>query len=737
MQSTEYKEFVGLQHYWLVIRRRWLPAAVVLGSVVMLTALLSSLLKPVYEAKGKLLFKRNNAASSLADLGEANRELDILSQQTNPTDREAEVVRSVPIAQKTISALKLKDKQGNPLEPEELLARLQVKSIKGADVLELSYGSTIPKEAAEVVNLVMNFYLKNNVFSNRAEAVAAREFIEKQLPQTEASVRQAEAALRRFKQRNKIVALDKEAESAVQVIGDLQRQIATAQAELEAKNAEYAALQNKLAMNSQEAIAVSSLSQSPGVQKVLEEFQQVETELAAQRARYKEDHPAIAELKDKEAGLKAVLRERAAQVLMDHKQQPDGNFQIGELKQKLNEQLVNLDVERIGLKTQVTALSNEVFAYKQRVNSLPGLEQGQRELERQLEAAQSTYEALLKKLQEIRVAENQNVGNARIIEAALVPKKPVGPHKALNFGVGGLLGISLAVATTLILEARDSSIKTVKQARDIFGYTLLGTIPSFKKSEKVTSRGKDRDHTVLKIPTRDAPCSSISEAYRMLQANLKFQSSDKKLKVILVTSSVAKEGKSTTSASLAVAMAQLGHRVLLVDADMRTPSQHQIWELPNNVGLSNIIIGQTKVRTAIKEGIANLDVLTSGVLPPNPLALLHSERMASLIKYFSDNYDFVIIDTPPLAAAADAHTLGQMADGVLLVARPGVLDSASAASAKESLEQSSQNILGLAVNGVIPDYEPDSYYYYTREYYAEEQSKNLEKVMTDQKSHNR
>lgn len=728
MQATEYREFVGLQQYWFVLRRRWLPAATVLGLVVIFTVLVTSLQKPVYRAKGKLLFKRNDSTSVVTALGQASGELDILSQQSNPTDREAEVVGSVPIAQETIAALQLKDRHGVSLEPEELLKRFDVKSIKGADVLQLSYESKTPEEAAAVVNLMMNLYLKSNVLSNRTEAMANGEFIEKQLPKTEATVRQAEAALRLYKQRNKIVDLDKEAESAVEVIGDLEKQINTARVQLEAQNARSAALQNKVGMNSQRSLLVSSLSQSPGVQKVLEELQNVDSELKVKRTLYQENHPTIANLKDQEAALRTVLRERTGQILMGQKQEPDRNLQIGELKQKLNEQLVDSEVERIGLARQVTALSNEQFIYKQRVNTLPELQQGQRELERQMEAAQSTYEALLKKLQEIRVAENQNVANARIIEAAIVPKKPVSPHKALNFSVGGLLGISLAIATTLILEVRDSSIKTVEKARELFGYPLLGTIPAFKKTEKVTPGGKDREQAALEIPIRDTPGSPICEAYRMLQVNLSFLSSDKKLKVIVVTSSVAKEGKSTTSASLAVAIAQLGHRVLLVDADMRRPAQHQIWQLSNKVGLSNIITGQAGIKTTIKECMANLSVLTSGVSPPNPLALVASERMAALIKHFSDNYDFVIIDTPPVAAAADAHILGKMADGVLLVIRLGAVDSASATAAKSSLEQSGQNILGLAVNGVMAEYEADSYHY-TRKYYAKEDFTSLEKVM--------
>jgi capsular exopolysaccharide synthesis family protein len=161
-----------------------------------------------------------------------------------------------------------------------------------------------------------------------------------------------------------------------------------------------------------------------------------------------------------------------------------------------------------------------------------------------------------------------------------------------------------------------------------------------------------------------------------------------------------------------------------VDADMRHPSQHHLWELTNASGLSNILVGEAEFNTAVKEVMPGLDVLTSGVIPPNPVALLDSKRMASLMETFLKNYDFVIVDTPPLAGIADAPILGKMADGILLVVRPGVVDATSAKSAKEFLERSGQNVLGLVANGVIIKNEPDSYFYYTKEQYMEQSPAN-------------
>ena len=194
----------------------------------------------------------------------------------------------------------------------------------------------------------------------------------------------------------------------------------------------------------------------------------------------------------------------------------------------------------------------------------------------------------------------------------------------------------------------------------------------------------------------------------MLQANLKFLSSERALKAVVVSSSVPKEGKSTVSANLAAAIAQLGRRVLLVDADMRCPVQHHIWNINNVAGLSNVIVSQTEFQNTVQEVMTNLDVLTAGVMPPNPMALLDSQRMASLVNYFTQVYDFVIIDAPPLVVAADALTLGKMTDGILLVARLDLLDFSSAASAKEALDRSYQKVLGLVVNGVNM---PNQHYY--------------------------
>jgi len=717
---------IDFHKFWLSIKRRWLPAAGVFGAVLMLTVPAAFLQKPLYETTGKLLLKPDDT-SSLTGVGKQTRDFAPLTTEGNPSKTQSEVILSNPLLERTVAALNLKDEQGKPLSAKFIKNKLKVKNVPGTDVLTVSYKSTDPQTAAVVINQLMSVYIENNILTNRTEAVRAGEFIAMQLPRTEASVRQAEVALRQFKEQNHVVALDEEAKSAVAVIQELESKIAETQAALSDANTRSANLQNKVGMASFEATALNTLNQSAGVQKVLEELQKVQSDLAVQRSRLQEDHRIIVNLKLREANLKALLQERVGQGLGSVGQVSNRNLQIGESKQKLTEDFVKSEIERSGLASRLAQLSNAQATYKKRVNILPQLEEEQRELQRRLDAAQSTYEILLKKLQEVRVSENENMRNARIIEPALVPENPSLLQPALILVLGGMLGILLAGATIVILEVRDTSIKTLKEAREVYAYTFLGAIPALKK--KAAPRGMDKESRVRELPVRDTPRLPICEAYRMLQANLKFLSSDKALKVIVVTSSVPKEGKSKVSANLAATMAQLGRRVLLVDADMRRPDQHHIWGLTNVEGLSDVIVGEAEFKPT--EVMANLDVLTSGVIPPNPMAILDSKRMASLIEDFSETYDFVIIDAPPLIVAADALTLGAMTDGVLLVARPGVLDYSSAAATKESLERSGQNVLGLVVNGVILEKESDSYLYYSNEYHVKEDFAISGKAMSE------
>ncbi|KAB8321059.1 polysaccharide biosynthesis tyrosine autokinase [Tolypothrix campylonemoides VB511288] len=712
---------LNITKYLYLLKRRWLPALGIFFPVFLISLLALSLKKPAYEAEGKLSFQRTNTISSLTGVGtEISRLEPLVTDRSNPVNTEAEVIRSVPVVQKIINRLSLKNKKGQPLTIKEFIERLTIKDVKGSDVLQVSYKDTDPKTAAEVVNTLMQAYLDQNIVFHRVQVAAARKFLEEHLPKAELVVRKADAELRQFKEKNQVVALTEESTRAVERMADLHKQIGDSQSRIADLDAQSLAIRNQLKMNSQQAVTRTSLSQSRGVQDILTETQQLEARLATRRVILQENHPEIITLKSNLAALREILKTRVKEVGGTPQSKLNNNLQIGELQETLSARLVELESTRLGLTNQVMALSSLQGNYRNRLKVLPKLEQQQRELQRQLDAAQSTYSLLLQKLQESRIAENQNLGNARIISAAQVPEDPASSPMG-SYLSAALIASLAALASVYILETRDKSIKSVDEAQELFRLTLLGVIPAFSHSKKSPPGQEEVEPYSQRLVVRNTPRSSISESYRMLRANLKFVSADKELRTMVITSSVPQEGKSTVAANLALTIAQMERKVLLVDADLHRPVQHRIWDLTNDEGLSNVIVGQAELKTAVKTVMDNLDILTAGVVPPSPASLLDSRKMAGLIETFAATYDFVIIDAPSLTVAADAATVGQMADGVLLVVRPGVVDSVNGAIAMEVLEKSGQNVIGQVINGVIPKNERHSYYYFNNEYYPQEQ----------------
>ena len=727
----EYKEYSSsLEKYLQILKRRWVPASIVFGVVSSSSFLVASLKEPAYVAEGKLRLRRTNTASTLTGVTTEFGKLEpLVEQKSNPLKTEAEIISSVPLVKQTINKLELKDKKGKLLKPKEVIkSKLTVNEIKGTDIILVSYKDTDPKVAARFVNTLMNSYLKNNVLSNRREAVAARRFIEKQLPNAELVVGRAEAVLRSFKEKNKIVSVQEETTKLVEYIRELQRKVSDNKSQIARVNAQLKTIRNSLGMSPEQAVVLTSLSQSDEVRDTLKQIQEIESQIADKGTVLRAGHPELTNLKDKLLALERILEQKIKKVAGTRKQAINSNLQIGDFKQRLSAQMIDLEAQRQGLESELKALSTLEKSYNQRLNNLPKLEQQQRELERRLQAAQSTYSLLLQKLQETKIAENQNLGNARVIAKAEFPDSPVS-SMALNYIGSGLIGILFFAATAYILEIRDKSIRTVEQAKELTGLNLLGIIPEFGSSNKLLPGTQESESGNISLVVNSHSNSPVSEYYRMLRANLKFVSAAKDIKVIVVTSSVPKEGKSSVAANLAVVMAQMESKVLLVDGDLHRPVQHVAWDIPDSQGLSNVILGQFDIRKAAKQVKKNLDVLTAGkeyidnleifdneFSTPSAASMLDSKQMGNLVEDFAACYDFVIIDAPSLSTAADAATLGQLADGILFVVRPGVVDLANAYFAKEFLEQSGQNVIGQVVNGATLNTKRRSYHNFPKNY---------------------
>ena len=688
---------VNVSEYLVKVKRRWKPALAVFLLTLGVAGVLSLFQDKTYSAQGKLLFRKN--AGGVGEIGEQAGTLEPILNDQTPLSTQIQILESEPVVQQVIDRQRLTNDEGEPIKPKDFRQRLNTGVVGGTDVVEVRYTHPDPKVASEVVNALMDIYIQTQIRSNQSKPAAAREFIDEELPSVEAKVKDAESEISSFRAENNIVDLAEEKKGLVTNLGLLNQQIATAGSELQGVQAQGAALQGQLGLNLEQAVAANQLGSYPEVQSILEQLTQTESQLAKERQRFNDEHPAVISLNEKKNDLTQQLRNLiatnvGAEVSQGLLQNNNGT------KENQLEKFIGLKIDELSLQRQVASLYDTQQEYLQRAKELPRLEKTERELVRRAESAGKTYETLLNSLQEARIAENNNSGNADIVEYAAVPENG-SSGKMLLLGMGVVMGAFLANLSIILLEMQDRSIQSLAEIKKKFPYKTIGITPL----EPPRYQGK--------IVTRDEPDSFSSEVYRMIQANLKFLTSDKPPKVILMTSSVPEEGKSTVIANLAAAIAQLGRNVLLVDADLRRSSQHRLWGVDNKQGLKDIIAHGVNPLSTISHPMPKLSLLTSGQVQSNPLALLDSPAISDFIGRSRREYDLILIDAPPLAVTADVLTLSKLVDGIVFVTRPGIVEQESAELAQEALTTTGQKILGMVVNGVKPN-DFDRYSYHGR-----------------------
>jgi len=722
--SSEKDELdLDFRQYWLAVKRQWIPATSVGAIFLILTLLTLASQKPAYIAQGKLLIRPDKTPRLTGLESSQTNDLVPLSLQSNPLKTEIEVVLSKSLLEETARLVGLKDEQGVPKSADTVRSALDVEVTPGTDILDIQYSAQNPEQAAAVVNTLLNVYIKNNVQLNQAEAIAAREFISKELPKAEMDVSKAELDLSRFKEKNQLVAIDAEAEAAVGLVSKLDERIADFQSQLANANAQLIGLRRQVNMSVEEAEAVSAISQSEGVREVLTELQKLESKLASDRTFFQDNSPQIVDLRSREAALRGVLRQRVNQIIGTSSFTPDTDLQIGQLEQDLIEKFVNLEIQQLGLANQVNSLTSTRVAYLTRMSSLPGLERAQRDLERRVEVVQVTYTTLLTKLQEVKAAENQVLGNARVVETASIPKEPALSKKIGILATGGIILSLLAFGVIiLVLESRDPALKSVNEVKKLLGYDVLEVIPLHSNDKKTSLKQGTFSKLIPEILVRDDPNSMISEIYRMLHVNLQSLEpnleSDRVPFIVIVSSPVSGEGTSVLAANLAAAASELERKVILIDANMRHPSQHILWNLPNDIGLANVLKGDLEAHSAIKIVDLYLSILTSGFEASTSVTLTKSSRMRQLLGDISTKFDFIVIDAPPILLASDASILGGIANGILMVTRLGSIDRSTALAAKESLQRSNQNVLGLVINNAKREDKPLFQQKFIENYYS-------------------
>ena len=585
------------------------------------------------------------------------------------------------------------------------------------DLVDVRFTAPDPARAQRSLSAVLTAFQATGAQRAQQESRRRRIFIEEQLARTDSLVREAQAALVRFRQSQGVTS------SAQQSAVQQQEMLAleTRREELAAQRRSYQTLltQYRNAAPAERADRLRALVSSPALAQnpvVNHEYQQL--------ARYESARDSMA------AG---ELRASA--------DNPD-LMRLNTLIASGEQRIVNAVTSQMGvLDAQLESLSSQSARAAGQIQSLPGVEAQEVRLVQEVGSLQHAAEELRSEYQRAQISEAVEAGQVEIVDPASLPAGPENGGAPLMMLLGLVLGLMLGSGAALLRESMNTSVRRHDELEGLLQVPALVVIPRIAADGHAARTGLRRllpafgngngngaNGTNGAVPQAAQVLavaeghSTAAEAYRTLRTNLIFSQTGRALRSIIITSASPGEGKSTTSSNLAAAFAQQGMRVLLVDADLRRPTLHTIFGTPREPGLTQVLVGQKALTDVVQPStVPGLSLLTAGVLPPNPAELLGSPVMRDLLRTMGESYDMVILDTPPVMAASDSSVLASMVDGVVLVVRAGRTERSMAQQAVRQLTSVGARVLGAALNDpdrAVAAYGGSGYYYYAYNYYG-------------------
>lgn len=701
----------------ILIKRKWivLGCLVTIFSVVAIATLRTT---KIYEAGGTIAINKpdnslnfqNSATFSLDyyDPSELETEVNILQSDVLALEviRELNLDRRSEIGGQAPPSSSL-DLAPDPLQADPARASAMIGGFRGSlrvalkqnsRLIEVHYRSADPDLAANVVNKLMETYVEDNRKARFESTMQASDWLQKQLVDLQMKVETSQEKLVRYQKEHEILGIDEKQNITTAKLDELNKALTAAESERMDKEALYQLVQSGDA----DAIA----SSAGGVES--------DTSLQSSSG-------LLETLRSKQADLKIQTAELNTQFGPSYPKLAQLNNQLREIDNQIQTELKKVAGKVRG--QYMTALRRENMLHdalekqKQEANKLNESAIEFNLLKRDADTYRALYEGILEKLKQAGVSAGLKSNNFRIVDSARPPTHPIEPNIPRNLGFAFLLGLTSGVGLAFLLEGLDNTIRTTEQAQNISGLPSLGMIPLGSKSAREGPNSKRlviaSSKEAVELITQVRPQSQMAESYRALRTSLLLSNIGAPPKIIVVTSALPQEGKTTTSINTAVVLAQKGVRVLLIDADLRRPSIHKTLGMGPRSGLSNVLTGSTNLEQAITRTtiLPNLFILPAGTPPPNPAELLASSAMRDMLAQLCEHYDHIVIDTPPTLSVTDAVVMSPRADAVVLVIRSSQTTKQALRRARDILAQVNAKVVGVLLNAVDLS-SPDYYYYY-------------------------
>lgn len=647
-------------------------------------------------------------------------------------DTQIQVLQSPNVLKPILQAIQ---RRYPDVDYKALTGSMGVQQLDGTKILDISYQDSDPHKIRFVLESLASGFVEYSRIEQKTGKEKGLTFVQEQLTKQQKAVDDLQAEVERFRRRHDLLdpAVQGQAVAGqLNQITDERRQVAASLQETEKLNAQ---LQAQLGIELDSALIATALSEAPRYQALLDELQQVETELALESTRFGPNHPEILRLRDRRGKLLPLVQAEADRVLntvtdpttsAPPETAPSvAGVSPNSIRRQLTQDILTSTNEQQVLTVRSVALALAENQARKNIQNLATLSRQYDDLQRELEVATQSLRNFLAVQQDLQIETAQRTASWNLLNAPETPLYPVAPNIQRGIALSLITGLLAGVGAVLVAEKLDSRFHSPDELKEMAQLPLLGIIPYRKEFKGKTGIEKTLPLRSLAQQYRTNP---FLEAFRSLNANLSFFTPDRPLQVLLVSSSVPLEGKSTTSVHLAQTAAAMGQRVLLVDADLRRPQVHAMTDLPNVWGLSHVISLDLDPDEVIQQSPNddNLFILTSGQIPPDPTRLLSSQKMYSVVQTLRQRYDLVIFDTPPMLGLADAKFLGIHMDVMLLVVRLGWTDRNLFKQVLEALKVSQNSAVGLVANGAS-DLTSGSYYYYHRYFSADEAAPTLPK----------
>ncbi|MFP4088319.1 MAG: GumC family protein [Desulfobacteraceae bacterium] len=736
--SQQQEQTVDLREYLRVmLKRRWTIITVFL-IVVLTVAIHTFTATPIYKATTRLIIEKENpnvvsieevmaVDSSGTDYyqtqykiiesrGVAREVMDRLhlrdSEEFSPTPKDdwysnlkRTVVETVGSWKETVVSLlkteaeKAGSNQGEKWnkhrDPDsELISRfihrIEVSPIRNSRLVDLSFEAVDPVLATRIVNSLAKAYMDQNLEIRLRAVKDAVDWLNKRIDEERKKVEQSEQALLEYKEKHGIITdFSSDAEEVTaQKLAQLNQQVVAAESQRVEAETRY---HQALALEG----SPDMLDSIPEVlnNELIREIKKMEVDLYKRMSelseKYGRNHPKIVALTSE---LETLEKRRDR-----------------EIKRVITSLKNSYQVALAGEESLKTALE------KQKEESLDLNQKAIRYgvLRREAESAKDTYELLVKRFKETSLTEDMHTGNIRVVDQAEVPGTPVKPKKKLNLLLAVIVGLVLGIGLAFFFEYLDNTIKIPEDVKHHLKIPYLGPTPLIEMNGKKGSENRSQE-----LVTLYAPKSTTSESYRGIRTNIVFSSVEGPPQIILVSSAGPREGKTLTSANLAITMAQAGSKTLLLDCDLRRPRLHRMFGFDREVGVTNLMVGNRQLTDCIVHtDVSNLDLIPSGPLPPNPSEMLGSNRMAGLMKTLRGDYARIIVDSPPVTAVTDAVILSKQVDGVVVVIKAGDTVREVIQNSLGQLEAVGATVLGAVLNAVAIGKDKYYYYYYYQYYH--------------------